>query len=372
MRIAIVGAGLAGLTCAAELQAREHQVTVYEAHAEVGGRTATRDTEAGGFDLGAQYFTARGAAFSKRLAAWREAGWIERWRPKLAILERGVASRRSAAARDVEAARGSDGTKGDASRWVAVPGMHSLCQQLAQGLDVRTSQQVVELQEEGKSWLLKIHADSVPVAATAGPFDAVILALPAAQAALLLQPVPALAQRAARAHLAPCWSLTLAFQQALPLDFDGAWVRSSRLAWIAREPSKPQRRVGERWVAHASPAWSVEHFHDEPERARSKLQKAFHEATGCAMQPLSSAVYRWRFAQADRLLAGSCLWQAKRRLGACGDWFAGELDDSAGRLEHAYLSGLALAETVGCCHLFPVSPALRTKPHSGSMVKKPF
>ena len=74
MRIAIVGAGLAGLTCAAELQAREHQVTVYEAHAEVGGRTATRDTEAGGFDLGAQYFTARGAAFSKRLAAWREAG----------------------------------------------------------------------------------------------------------------------------------------------------------------------------------------------------------------------------------------------------------------------------------------------------------
>lgn len=363
MRIAIVGAGLAGLTCAAQLQAREHQVTVYEANAAVGGRTATRESELGGFDLGAQYFTATSTAFKHQLSAWRQAGWVEAWQPRLVALEQGAVRPRELDATDAVT------NSGATQRWVAVPGMRSLCEQLAQGIDVRTGQQVVALEAQGKSWLLTVHADTVPIAATAGPFDAVILALPAAQAAILLAPVPALAKRAERAHLAPCWTLTLAFQDALPLEFDGAWVSSSRLSWIAREASKPQRRLGERWIAHASSAWSIEHFDDEPERVRSKLQKAFQEATGCAVQPISSDVYRWRFAQADQLMTGNFLWQAKQCVGACGDWFGGQLDGSTGRLEHAYLSGLALAESVGCCNLFPVAPAARSK-HSGRSISK--
>ena len=330
MHIAIVGAGLAGLVCATRLQQRGHRVTVYEKNPDCGGRMHTRATELGGFDLGAQYFTASSAAFKKQVAAWRQAGWLERWQGRLAKLEAGR----------IEKAGGRR------QRWVAVPGMDALCGQLARELDVRREQRVTAIEAHGDAWLLKLQCDSVPIAASAGPFDAVIVALPAEQAAPLLQVLPALAQQAAQARLAPCWALALAFQETLDLPYDGAWVHGSRLGWIARDTSKPQRRPGEHWVAQATPAWSLEHLEDEPERARDKLQKAFQEATGRTVQPVYAAIQRWRFARAEQPLAGACLWQAQRRIGACGDWFDAGLE-GAGRVENAWLSGLALAQQVG-------------------------
>jgi renalase len=44
-------------------------------------------------------------------------------------------------------------------------------------------------------------------------------------------------------------------------------------------------------------------------------------------------------------LPGDCLWDAKLRIGVCGDWFAAGLDGS-GRVENAYLSGFSLADAV--------------------------
>ncbi|MDO9191527.1 MAG: FAD-dependent oxidoreductase, partial [Undibacterium sp.] len=55
MQIAIVGAGISGLTAARQLQSQGHTVTVYEKSAGVSGRMSTRLTEFGGFDHGAQY-----------------------------------------------------------------------------------------------------------------------------------------------------------------------------------------------------------------------------------------------------------------------------------------------------------------------------
>jgi len=47
LKIAIVGAGISGLTCAYYL-AQKHQVTVYESEAEIGGHTATKTVEVPG------------------------------------------------------------------------------------------------------------------------------------------------------------------------------------------------------------------------------------------------------------------------------------------------------------------------------------
>jgi len=55
--IAVVGAGMAGITCARTLQQAGHQVTVFEKSRGLGGRMATRDSAFGSFDHGAQYFT---------------------------------------------------------------------------------------------------------------------------------------------------------------------------------------------------------------------------------------------------------------------------------------------------------------------------
>lgn len=334
MQIAIIGAGLAGLTCARQLQAQGHTVIVYEKSRVLSGRMSTRETELGGFDHGAQYFTASSDPFKKELVEWRKAGWVAAWEGKLVSLEDGVAT---TPARTAERAK---------LRFVAVPGMGALGQHLAEGLDVRTEQLVKRIERSGEQWMLSVQADAAADAtATAGPFDAVVVAVPANQAAVLLEAAPELAQEAAKAPLAPCWSLILGFQDSLGLGYDGAWVQNSRLSWIARDTSKPHRRPGEHWVVHASTAWSEEHLEDDHERAKEKLLKAFHEATGSQVQPIYVSAQRWRFARATQPLDRDFLWDAQSRIGVCGDWFSNGLEGD-GRVENAYLSGAALANSI--------------------------
>ncbi|NQV90153.1 FAD-dependent oxidoreductase [Candidatus Uhrbacteria bacterium] len=54
-KIAVIGAGIAGLTCAYELQKAGHIVTVYEARSQVGGRMASREKDGFLFDIGADH-----------------------------------------------------------------------------------------------------------------------------------------------------------------------------------------------------------------------------------------------------------------------------------------------------------------------------
>lgn len=331
MHIAVVGAGLAGLICARQLQQQGNRVVVYEQDEEIGGRMSTRQTELGGFDYGAQYFTASSEKFKKAIAAWRKAGWVCPWDGTLVSLERGVTR--------------NAGRRRTPPRYVAVPGMNALGLQLARGLDVRTEQTIKRVEAYGDQWLLSVQSGAVPIGASAGPFDAVILAVPAVQAIPLLNSAPKLAAEAEHARFVPCWALMLGFQDPLELRFDGAWVESSRLTWIARDASKQQRRPGEHWVAHASTAWSVEHLDEDDERAKEKLLRAFHEATGSQVQPIYANVYKWRIAQAIEPIPGECLWDGVQRIGACGDWFSTGLE-GGGRVENAYLSGMAMAESL--------------------------
>lgn len=59
MHIAIIGAGLAGLTAAYELRGAGHTVDVYEATERIGGKLHTVAFEAGPTDMGAEAFLAR-------------------------------------------------------------------------------------------------------------------------------------------------------------------------------------------------------------------------------------------------------------------------------------------------------------------------
>ena len=113
-----------------------------------------------------------------------------------------------------------------------------------------------------------------------------------------------------------------------------------RIAWLARESSKPGRNVVERWTVQASPAWSAEHLEDDEARVQAKLLKAFAEVTGIRAEPAHADTRRWRYAQTTHPLGKSHLWDAKAGLGACCDWCLGH------RLEDAFVSGLELALAV--------------------------
>ena len=65
--VAIIGAGLSGLSCAQALQAAGVSVRVFERSSVVGGRCATQLWQGHLVDLGVQYFTAQSPQFKKEL-----------------------------------------------------------------------------------------------------------------------------------------------------------------------------------------------------------------------------------------------------------------------------------------------------------------
>ena len=126
--------------------------------------------------------------------------------------------------------------------------------------DVRLEQQVIGLSRHGEQWLLSVKSDEVPVPATAGPFDAVLLAIPAEQAAVLLKEHASFANTVAGVHMQPCWALMLAFQNPLNLAYDGAWVEDSRLHGLRTTRQNLSIALVNVGYAHASAAWSTEHL----------------------------------------------------------------------------------------------------------------
>jgi len=341
-RFAIVGAGMAGVACARTLMQAGHDVTVFEREGHGGGRMATHESPFGGFDAGAQYFTVRDARFERALQT--VPGLYRPWSATtVRVLD--AAGRVAAAAPPPRE-----------PHWVAQPGMQSLAETwaapIAQAGRLHTGTRVARIERDRlqpQAWQVDCEAAGGSRQVHAG-FDAVLFAQPAPQAQALLAAsgvASALDAPLAGVAIAPCWTLMLAFPQAaqpglttLGPQWNAARSTHHRIAWLARESSKPGRGRIERWTVQASPAWSQEHLEDDPQRVQAKLRRAFSEVTGIRAEPAWSEVRRWRHAQTTAPLGRSHLWDAAAGLGACGDWCLGH------RVEDAFLSGLELALTV--------------------------
>ena len=338
-KIAVIGAGIAGIACARTLMQAGHHVTVFDKSRGAGGRMSTKSTEFGGFDHGTQYFTVRDARFEKALAT--SGPLVRPWSANtvriLDELGRVVAS----------------SLPSKEAHWVAAPGMNALVRHWAQPLldadrlHFETQVQRIEADKlSAKHWQLQTEGPGAATSVHSG-FDAVVMAVPSPQAhALLLssQIAKPLMGQIAGVSVAPCWTLMLAFPQAsqpalahLGPQWNAARSTHHRIAWLARESSKPGRSPIERWTVQASPEWSERHLEDDAPRVQAKLLKAFTEVTGIRAQAPYAEVHRWRYAQTVRPLGKSHLWDAASGIGACGDWCLGH------RVEDGFISGLEMA-----------------------------
>lgn len=324
-KIAVIGAGLAGLVCAQRLHEHAIAVTVFEKSRGVGGRMATRRAEGElQFDHGAQYFTVRDEQFAQSVEAWRRAGCVALWKGRIGTLTRGHLELKQQTT----------------PRFVGVPGMNAMCRELSTELDVRFGIRVEPPERNSGQWELS-SSDGESL----GQHDAVIMSAPAPQSAALLAAAPSLQRRVASVTMHGCWAVLLAFDQTLELDVDGAFVHDSPLSWIARNGSKPGRTSRhECWVLHASAEWTQATLDESPEAVQPRLVEAFWQATGLRrVTPMFSTCHRWRFAIPTEPLEHRCLYDADLRVGACGDWCSGP------RVEGAFLSGLSASEHVLNC-----------------------
>lgn len=174
MKIAVIGAGISGLTAGRELANAGHEVVVYEKSGGYGGRLATRyagkDNQQK-LDHGVPYFTANSPEFKKLVNELSGKGIVIPWEGKFAY-------------------RSSNGEisthENDSAYFIAPQGMNTIGKHIGRNLDIRMNEKVGGLTHIGenrrkkKSWMLNF-----PTALTESA-DAVIISAPARQAYALL------------------------------------------------------------------------------------------------------------------------------------------------------------------------------------------
>jgi renalase len=335
VRVAVIGSGLAGAACAAGLSRSDAVVTLFEKSRNVGGRMATRragwvDAEGAErsvtFDHGALCFEPVRPRFKAAVARATAAGSVERWRPR------------------VHAAWPSE------AGWchVATPTTPALCSHLLAGTTVHLNRTVRRLQRAADGgW--HVVADGEPLA---GPFDQVALAMPPAQAAVLLAGhQDAWADALMVRRMAPRWTL-MAVTDELDWPWDAAEPDHGPLAWVLRNDRVPGRTAPAGmavWTAHATAEWSAAHLEDEPQAVSNELQAALRAQLPAASHLNASVefhhanVHRWRYAAPafdcdGSFDGGEFWWDESLGLGVCGEFLAG------GGIEAAWHSGDELAD----------------------------
>ncbi len=317
--VAIIGAGIAGLSCAAALARAGFKVSIFDKGRVPSGRMSTRLGQNWQCDHGAQYFTARDPQFRAEVARWEGAGVAARWHAQVGRFDAGGAFSQGA----------------EVDRFVGLPRMSAPGTWLASTLDVRSAVVISALRRDQGGWRLHVQ-DEGPLAVY---FDAVVLAVPAPQAALLLRDIAPLQAALARAaSMESCWAMLLQYPAPVALGFDAAFVNCGPLRWVARDSSKPGRGGIESWVLHASAEWSEAHVEHDAHSVAAHLLPAF-AALG-APAPSQWSAHRWRYARSAQTHNEVCIWVDGQGLGLCGDWLNG------GTVEAAWLSGRALASRI--------------------------
>lgn len=318
----VIGAGVAGATAARAVADAGATVLVLEKSRGLGGRCATRRTDDGlHLDHGAQYVTARDPGFRGLLASWRAEGDIAVWM-------HGVGS--------WTPETGLVGASDDGHpRYVAPDGMSRIGSLLLGDVPVERGTRVISVRRDDDRWRVTAEdgGDRRP--------RAVLATAPAAQTLDLLERTeidPQAWDELASVRYAPSFALMARYAVPVPA-WRGVKVDDHPvLAWLAHDGSKRRTApAATTVVAHVTPAFARARFDDDREAIGDAIERAVAEVAGLDASPTWRRVHRWRYAQTEAPLDARSARLAPG-LHAAGDGFG------AGRVEGAYLSGLAAAE----------------------------
>lgn len=321
-RVAVIGAGLAGLSCARVLRQAGCYVEVFEKDRIIGGRMATARVGTTTFDHGAQYITSRSSKFSEYLEEMVATSYATRWKPITA---------------------GGEG-KGQMLPWyVGMPGMASLVRPLAESVRITTGKSVHTIQRnesgprDGRGWELWFEDGS-----KVGPFSAVAVTAPAPVTKLIMGPLGEMADTLNRARMSPCWAVLVKLDDKIFPVQDVFSDMSEVIRWIARNNSKPGRRGGgEHIVIHAAPDWSRDTMDASPEEVATEIWEEVSHVLGLPpARPAQMSAFLWRYGLVDTSLGESFRFSSEHMVGCAGDWCLGRL------AEHAFDSGHGLGKAM--------------------------
>ena len=307
--VVVVGAGIAGVSCARELTGRGVPVELRERSYVAGGRMASRTLGGRRVDLGASYLTCRTPEFQQVVDSWVARGLAHRWTDRFAVRDAG----------------GWRQSPAGPVRYGAAGGLRTLVEDLAAGLDVATRTEV---------------SDVGPGPTVDGePARAVLLAMPDPQVSDLL--ADELAEEVAAVRDRESWP-ALALATGWPRrgwrDVDGLFVVDDPvLSWVADDG----RRRGDGapvLVAHTTADFAAPHL-DRPQAAAEAVLAALVRVMEIDTRPDWIHLHRWSLSRpAEPHDEPYHLGDAM--VGLCGDGWGPP------RVETAWASGRALGRAV--------------------------
>lgn len=212
--------------------------------------------------------------------------------------------------------------------------MSGLVRPLLDGIALFLDLRVERIGQATEGFALRTETGSV------GPFEGVIVAVPAPEAVPLLQVYGKPFDTLEAVRMIPTLAVAAVFPTRLDIAEDylpGGGI----LALAARNGSKAGRGDAESWVLHGAHDWSQAQLERDPDEAARELIAAFGQVTGSNVAPpVWQSVQAWRYAFVETPLGTPFLMGANRRIAACGDWCLGP------RAEAAFLSGRAAAEAL--------------------------
>lgn len=264
--VVVVGAGIAGVACAAELARAGIAVQIRERGRVPGGRMASKRFDGRPADIGAAYLTADDPDFVEVVDRWQAAGLVRPWT-------------------DTFVAYGADGRRvvPGPTRWAAPRGLRSLVEHLAADLPVTADRLVLAVRPG-------------PVV-DGHPCRAVVLAMPGPQAALILDPMLTAATRAAQEQT---WAASLAAVLRFPSrrwpDFAGAFVNDHPLLTLVCDDGDRRGDGACVLVAHTTAQFAAGHL-ARPASAATQIEDAVRDLLRLPEPAVHTYVHRWTYAK---------------------------------------------------------------------------
>ncbi|MEG4275918.1 FAD-dependent oxidoreductase [Microcoleus sp. MON1_C1] len=337
--VAVIGAGMAGLSCAQRLRQAGYSVVVVEKSRGAGGRVATRRVQGTRADHGARYLEPQGDAVQGLIEALVDRDILKLWTDTVCEFRQGKLSAIAS------------------SCYVAPAGMNAIGKYLAEDLEIWFSRRVQAISTtDNQMWHLSLEVTDdnlqTPQELIA---KAVVVAIPAPQALMFLNSEIGFksdfVDKLRSVEYDPCISVMAGYSATKQPDLSNlnpqwksvSFPDNSDLAWVGLDSSKRLDPLQPVFVVHSSANFAERYLEaaDLETVGQELLSRAAEYLIPWIKEPEWLQVHRWRYAFCRNPLPVSCLPAGRNLPLVCAGDLCGE-----GQIEGALRSGLAAANWV--------------------------